>query len=338
MAQGTLESLKAAIGGEMVADTEGGQQLSGTGMGTWTGPSGTLYNIVAGKAYNFAPGQAGVTPPEDAAVLQQGGVPTTSAQDVANVMDPNGPGNGEGGSDWSNILMGITFVVGGAAGLGAFGADSALIKAATTAINLANGGSPMSAIISYAAPAFTGGGEGLDISGGLDGPAGDGLLNTVGTGDPYKFASADTGTMSDASPDTGSNVATPSAENYAEAYPGSGTGTGGLNMNNADSVAAKAGLLDGAMPEWFKNLDPKVQQAMLVAGGGLVSGALSGVGTYAATKAKIEADKVLADRVSQNRTNEATAIRNANQAGILNMAPSTAGLVLRRSNGTPYYS
>ena len=37
-----------------------------------------------------------------------------SAQRVSEVIDPNGPGNNQGGSDLSNILMGVSFVSGGA--------------------------------------------------------------------------------------------------------------------------------------------------------------------------------------------------------------------------------
>ena len=42
-------------------------------------------------------------------------------QDLAEIADPNGFGNGEGGSDFSNIMTGLAFIGGGAALTGAFG-------------------------------------------------------------------------------------------------------------------------------------------------------------------------------------------------------------------------
>lgn len=108
----------------------------------------------------------------------------------------------------------------------------------------------------------------------------------------------------------------------------------------ANSVAGGSGMVDPAS-SWLdnlKNLDPKLQAALAVAGGGLLSGALSGIGNYAATQSKIAADSALADKVSQNRIAEQAAIRNNNKVpGLLNLRPSAANAILRRADGTPYY-
>lgn len=115
--------------------------------------------------------------------------------------------------------------------------------------------------------------------------------------------------------------------------------TGGTEAAMANSPAPGSNLgTNGGVFKFLEGLDPKVQAALAVAGGGLLSGALSGIGNYAATQSKIAADSALADKVSQNRIAEQAAIRNNNKVpGLLNLRPSAANAILRRADGTPYY-
>ena len=78
-------------------------------------PNGNDWDVVNGKVYNYT---GAPIPPE---VLDT--FPSASPQDVQNIQDPHGPGNGEGGSDLSNILTGAGFILGGSGLAGALGAS-----------------------------------------------------------------------------------------------------------------------------------------------------------------------------------------------------------------------
>lgn len=95
--------------------------------------------IINGKAYPWQAGQPADVAGMNAALAAQGQQPIEPAsnQEVAQVADPNGPGNGEGGSDIGNILAGLSFVVGGSALAGALGASG--MTAGQSLGNLANG-------------------------------------------------------------------------------------------------------------------------------------------------------------------------------------------------------
>ena len=63
----------------------------------------------------------------------KGATRIANQQDLADLADPNGPGNGEGGSDFANIMKALAFVGGGAALTGALGAGAAGASAGTGA-------------------------------------------------------------------------------------------------------------------------------------------------------------------------------------------------------------
>ena len=70
----------------------------------------------------------------------KGATRIANQQDLADLADPNGPGNGEGGSDFANIMKALAFVGGGAALTGALGAGAAGASAGTGAGAAGTGG------------------------------------------------------------------------------------------------------------------------------------------------------------------------------------------------------
>lgn len=176
-AQGSYEQLMAAVAPQLVSGGEGGDYMNSGGTGTWQGPSGTIYNIIGSRVFNFNPGQAGYVNPADAPILSRSGLYQTTAQDASDAMNPDAPGNGNGGggllgrggafSDpefWGGLASVVLPGVGNALGLSAEAMAAA--KAATAA---ATGGNPLLAAAgSYAGNALSQGdltGGGYDLGG-----------------------------------------------------------------------------------------------------------------------------------------------------------------------------
>lgn len=144
-APGSYEQLMAAVAPQLVSGGEGGDYMNSGGTGTWQGPSGTVYNIIGSRVFNFNPGQAGYVNPADAPILSRSGLYQTTAQDASDAMNPDAPGNGNGGGGLTGnggafsdpaLWGGLAFVAGGAAGAGAFsGAGEGALSAAEFAAN-----------------------------------------------------------------------------------------------------------------------------------------------------------------------------------------------------------
>lgn len=94
----------------------------------------------------------------------------------------------------------------------------------------------------------------------------------------------------------------------------------------------------GDLSKWFDSLKPAAQAAVVAAAGGIVSGAMSGVGNYAATQAKIAADQALVDKQAQAKISVEQATRDANKSGTLSLQPKKGAVLNRLSTGKAYYA
>lgn len=150
-------------------------------------------SIINGKLYVYDPSQFDMSSVAGIPDLQ-----VASQQDIANVSDPHGPGNGEGGSDWANILKGVAFVGGGAALTGALGGAAAgggLTSGAGTGLEAAEAGGAAGGSGTYGA--ITGASEapwGVNQAtgtGAFDTGASEGVFS--GTGQPLYNPSAGSG-------------------------------------------------------------------------------------------------------------------------------------------------
>lgn len=229
--------------------------------------------------------------------------------------------------------------------------EAAIAKAG---ISIATGQDPITALVNGGLSTLTG-----SIFGEANATLGENSFDTgamnevltrtpdvVGTGTGNVVASTG-GIVNDASVvDAPSTAGTPSAENYAEAYPGSSQGTGGLDMSNSNPASYKpGGIIDGFM-KMVNGMTP--QQATLA--GALGAGALGvvgGIGSALLNKdtaeKRIQADK---DLLAQKTTEEQKAAENKRamiQSGSyfdakIGVAAPTTPRPLRRPNGALVYA
>lgn len=213
-----------------------------------------------------APNQAGLMADPLWAKLQAGGVRLAGAQDLTDLANPTGPGNGEGGSDLANIMGVLGFVGGGAALTGGLGAGASTLGADTAAFEAGGAGGLQSwggqslPNLAQMDGMFPGLGQGVQVAGDANGI---GNISSMGLQNPWGATNA-AGNAVNYSSFFGPAGDTPWYENLMNA-----PGIGGVDVaTGALDAAAPFGGAATGMNGWDAILNGAQGSGVLSGGGG----------------------------------------------------------------------